>query len=179
MSLGWFRQVTQQELVTWGYGQEEETSVLFLRVPRLRLTLVITAESDRLSNPFRLLHGDVRSSPFAMAFFRTFVASRPRGTRQSPDWTIPRIDELEAELEVREALSGYRFGHELVAQGLLEVDGDAIRAGDLLELGLRRYPDSVPTLSWLDLANRVERESLGPFAVQLADRLVRTRPTSP
>jgi len=179
VSLGWFRQEIQQEPVTWGYGQGDETSVLFLRVPRLRLTLVIAAESDRLSNPFRLLHGDVRSSPFAMAFFRNFVASWPRGVRQSPDWTIPRIAELEAELEVREALGGYRFGHELVAQGLLEVEGDAIRAGDLFELALRRYPDLVPSLSWLELANRVERESLGAFAVQLADRLVQTRPTSP
>ena len=181
VSLGWFRQVIQQEVVTWGYGQEEETSVLFLRVPRLRLTPVIVAESDRLSNPFRLLHGDVRSSPFAMAFFRTFVASWPGGARRSPDWTTPRIAELEAELEAQEVLGAYRFGDELVAHGLLEAfhSGDAIRAGDLFELALRRYPDSVPTLSWLELANQVERESLGPFAVQLADRLVRTRPTSP
>ena len=67
----------------------------------------------------------------------------------------------------------------MVAQALLELEGDAIRAGDLFELALRRYPDLVPTLSWLELANRVERESLGPFAVQLADRLLRTRPTNP
>jgi len=179
VSLGWFCQAIQGEPLTWGFGQGEETSVLFLRVPRLRLTLVITAESDRLSNPFRLLHGDVRSSPFAMAFFRNFVASSPRGALDSPDWTMPRIAELEAELDAREALGSYRFGHEIVGNGLLELEGDAIRAGDLLELALRRYPDLVPSLSWLELANWVERESLGPFAVQLADQLVRTRPTSP
>lgn len=182
VSLGWFCQVIQHEPVTWGYGQGDETSVLFLRVPRLRLTLVIAAKSDRLSNPFRLLHGDVRSSPFAMAFFRNFVASSPRGACQGPpDWTIPRIAELEAELEAREVGGSYRFGDELVAHGHLEAfhSGDASRAGDLFELALRRYPNSEPGLSWLELANVVERESLGPFAVQLADRLVRTRPTSP
>ena len=169
VGLGWFCQMIQQEPVTWGYGQEGDgkSSVLFLRVPRLRLTLVIAAESDRLSNPFRLLHGDVRSSPFAMAFFRRFVASWPGGVRQSPDWTAPRIADLEAELDAQEALGSYRFGNELVAQALLELEGDAIRAGELFELALRRYPDLVPTLSWLELANRVERESLGPFAVQL------------
>ncbi|MCZ6726999.1 MAG: serine hydrolase, partial [Acidobacteria bacterium] len=72
----------------------------------------------------------VRSSPFAMAFFRNFVASSPRGALDSPDWTMPRIAELEAELDAREALGSYRFGHELVGNGLLELEGDAIRAGD-------------------------------------------------
>ena len=170
VSLGWFCQRIQGEPVTWGYGQGDETSALFLRVPRLRLTWVIVAESDRLSNPFRLLHGDVRSSPFAMAFFRNFVASSPSSARQSPDWTIPEMANLDAELEALEVSGPYRFDDELVAQAFLELEGDTQRAGDLLELALRRYPDSVPSLSWLELANWIERESLGPFAVQLAAR---------
>jgi CubicO group peptidase (beta-lactamase class C family) len=181
VSLGWLCQTIQQEPVTWGYGQGDSTSLLFLRVPRLRLTLVIAARSDRLSNPFRLLHGDVRSSPFAMAFFRNLVAARPEGASRSPDWTIQRMAELEAELDAQEAPGTYRFGEELVAHAHLEAfhNNDTVRSGDLLELALRRYPDLTPSLSWLELANAIERESLAAFAVQLADRLVRTRPTSP
>lgn len=60
----------------------------------------------------------------------------------------------------------YRFGEELVAQALLEAEEDAIRAGDLLELALRRYPDLDPSLSWLELANAVGRESLGLFSAR-------------
>jgi len=181
VGLGWFCREIQGEPVAWGFGQESdgESSALFFRVPRLQLTLVIVAESDRLSNPFRLLHGDVRSSPFAMAFFRNFVASSGLAGRQPADWASLDVAELSAELDTLETPGSYNYGSELVAHAFVELESDPSRAGDLFELALRRYPDLEPSLSWLELANWLGRESLGPFAARLADRLVTTRPMNP
>jgi CubicO group peptidase (beta-lactamase class C family) len=79
VSLGWFAQRIYGEDVVWSFGQDdpEHSGALWLYVPSKKLTLFILANANTLSDPFRLLMGDVTKSPFAMSFLRTFLFSKP------------------------------------------------------------------------------------------------------
>lgn len=71
--LGWFAQRYDGEVVQWHYGLWTGTSTLIIRVPARRLTFVLMANNEMLSAPFGLGEGKLMSSPFAGAFFQTFV----------------------------------------------------------------------------------------------------------
>ena len=71
--LGWFVQAQQGRKLVWHYGQWPTFSSLLLKVPEKRLTLILLANSTGVSAPFPMAEGDVLSSPFAVAFIRTFV----------------------------------------------------------------------------------------------------------
>ena len=71
--IGWFVQRYRGEVVQWHYGLWIGTSTLIVRVPSRRLTFVLMANNEMLSAPFRLGSGQLQSSPFAEAFFETFV----------------------------------------------------------------------------------------------------------
>lgn len=69
--LGWFVETIDGERVVWHYGLwNGQYSALLLKVPARRMTLILLANSDGLSAPFRLDAGDLRTSPFAAAFLR-------------------------------------------------------------------------------------------------------------
>jgi CubicO group peptidase (beta-lactamase class C family) len=72
-ALGWFVQRYRGVTTYWHYGLWTGTSTLVVRVPERHLTFVLFANNEMLSAPFRLGAGDLLSSPFAQAFFRTFV----------------------------------------------------------------------------------------------------------
>ena len=72
-AIGWFVQRYRGEVVQWHYGLWIGTSTLIVRVPSRRLTLVLMANNEMLSAPFRLGSGQLESSPFAEAFFEAFV----------------------------------------------------------------------------------------------------------
>jgi hypothetical protein len=52
---------------------------LLLMLPKRRLALVMLANTDELSDPFRLLMGNVRTSPFATAFLDAYAPEVGRG----------------------------------------------------------------------------------------------------
>ena len=69
--LGWFVQDHGGEPLVWHYGwQPGAYSGLWLRVPERGLTLILLANGEGLSAPFRLGEGDVMRSPFARAFLQ-------------------------------------------------------------------------------------------------------------
>ena len=72
--LGWFVQTYNGERVVWHFGMAEGAySSLWLKVPRRGLTLILLANSDRLSSPYHLENGDVTASLFAKLFLSLFV----------------------------------------------------------------------------------------------------------
>jgi CubicO group peptidase (beta-lactamase class C family) len=71
--LGWFVQNYRGTKVVWHYGQWQMFSSLILKVPERKLTLILLANSSALSSPFSLGAGDVTASPFAAAFFHSFI----------------------------------------------------------------------------------------------------------
>src|SRR5439155_16964366 len=62
--LGWFVQTYGGQRLIWHYGQWDTFSGLFLKVPGRNITLILLANSSRLSSPFSALGaGNVTGSP--------------------------------------------------------------------------------------------------------------------
>jgi len=71
---GWFVQNHKGKKLVWHYGWAPKAySSLILKVPEEKVTLILLANSDGASAPFRLGAGNVLSSPFAVAFLNLFT----------------------------------------------------------------------------------------------------------
>ena len=71
MGLGWFVQIHRGERVVWHFGSVPNAySALVLKLPARKITLILLANSDRLSSPFQLQTGDVGRSLFASLFLK-------------------------------------------------------------------------------------------------------------
>ena len=71
--LGWFVQTVGGQKIAWHYGLWTANSSLIVKALDKRLTLVVLANSDRLSEPFPLARGDLMVSPVAREFVEAFV----------------------------------------------------------------------------------------------------------
>ena len=72
--LGWFVQEYEGAKLVWHYGWAPKAySSLILKVPAENVTLILLANSDGASAPFRLGAGNVLRSPFAVAFLNLFT----------------------------------------------------------------------------------------------------------
>jgi CubicO group peptidase (beta-lactamase class C family) len=109
VGVGFFAQEIGGERVVWSFGQDDPdySSALMLMLPKRKLALIMLANTDELSNPFRLLMGDVRYSPFATAFLDAYAADIARGITdrerlaQSALIAISKQDRDRATLEFR------------------------------------------------------------------------------
>ncbi len=70
---GIFTQQLEGKAIRWAYGQYDSYSSLLLKVPEDDLTLVLLANNNLMSDPARLINGDVTTSLFAMSFFKNYV----------------------------------------------------------------------------------------------------------
>ncbi len=81
--LGWFVQTYGGQRLIWHYGQWDTFSGLFLKVPGRNITLILLANSSRLSSPFSALGaGNVTGSPFANLFLQ--MLADPEAFRSNP-----------------------------------------------------------------------------------------------
>ena len=72
--LGWFVQNYKGKKLVWHYGWAPKAySSLILKVPEEEVTLILLANSEGASAPFRLGAGNVLRSPFAVAFLKLFT----------------------------------------------------------------------------------------------------------
>jgi CubicO group peptidase (beta-lactamase class C family) len=80
VGVGFFSQQVGGERVVWSFGQDDpdHSSALLLMVPARKLALVMLANTDELSNPFRLMMGNLRNSPFATAFLDHYAPDLAR-----------------------------------------------------------------------------------------------------
>lgn len=79
--LGIFTQEFVGKKLIWGYGQYDCYSSLYLKVPEEELTLVLFANNNLMSDPARLIYGDVTYSLFALSFLKNFVFGFPEKDR--------------------------------------------------------------------------------------------------
>ena len=70
---GIFNQEIEGIKVVWAYGQYDCYSSLFLKVPSQNINLTLLANNNLMSDPARLIYGDVTSSLFAMSFLKNYV----------------------------------------------------------------------------------------------------------
>ncbi|MEM1323210.1 MAG: serine hydrolase domain-containing protein [Bacteroidota bacterium] len=69
---GIFSQDFAGERLLWAYGQYDGYSSLLLKLPAKDLSLVLLANNNLMSDPARLIYGDVYYSLFALAFLDTY-----------------------------------------------------------------------------------------------------------
>jgi CubicO group peptidase (beta-lactamase class C family) len=70
---GIFKQTILGIDVVWAYGQYDCYSSLFLKVPEKDLTLILLANNSLMSDPARLIYGDISDSRFALSFLKHYV----------------------------------------------------------------------------------------------------------
>ncbi len=70
---GIFNQQFENLNIVWAYGQYDCYSSLLLKIPSENITLTLLANNSLLSDPARLINGDVTSSLFALSFLKNYV----------------------------------------------------------------------------------------------------------
>ncbi|PRX57558.1 serine hydrolase domain-containing protein [Flagellimonas meridianipacifica] len=91
--LGVFTQEFLNEQLVWGYGQYDCYSSLFLKVPKKDLTFIIAANNNLMSDPARLIAGDVTYSLFALSFLKNYVFKLSDVPLLEDQSTLPAIKE--------------------------------------------------------------------------------------
>lgn len=136
ISLGWFAQRIQGTPVVWSYGQDD-TSALLLLVPDRGSAIVLLARGGTMSDAFRLMMGDARKSPFAMTFYRLFIASPAGAPLPRPDWEAA---DLAGELQGQESKTEYSYEDELIGQALIHQWNDhQTRSEALFQVAIDLY----------------------------------------
>ncbi|HXD77453.1 MAG TPA: serine hydrolase domain-containing protein [Puia sp.] len=76
--LGWLVENYQGIDYYWHYGQSSPgESGIFLKVPAKKLTVVVLANTDKLSTPFPLGDGDLFMSPVGQLIYRSLIPGQP------------------------------------------------------------------------------------------------------
>ncbi|MBT5875563.1 MAG: beta-lactamase family protein, partial [Candidatus Latescibacteria bacterium] len=140
---GVFSQVFLGKQLIWGYGQGEYSSSLMLKVIEDDLTLIILANNNQMSDPARLLNGDVTYSLFALSFLKHFVFDLP----EKSDWSNLGPEQLDVALS--QSAYGPFYRQEHLASALAAAqngfnDGDSMevnRSKELVTLALEHFPN--------------------------------------
>lgn len=178
VSLGWFAQTVQGQPVMWSVGQDdpEHSGALLVRLPARKLSLFILANANVLSDPFRLLMGDVTKSPFAMSFVRLFAFSPPGTPLSRPARTDSAIAEALAVLESR---STYRYRDELVGWALVDLwTNDRANATQKIDLVRSRYRDAAPDPVLHFATMRLQDPAARERAIREGEHLLREHPNN-
>ena len=175
-SLGWFAQSVQGQQVMWSFGQDdpEHSGALLIRLPERQLSLFVLANSNVLSDPFRLLMGDATKSPFAMSFLRLFAFSSPGAPLRRPTRTDAQ---LASALDAAESRAVYRYRDELVGWALIDLwTNDLANAQRKFDLVRNRYRDSTPDAVLHFATARLGDDSARRGAILDGERLLRAQP---
>jgi len=139
---GIFLQTFLGKQIKWGYGQGEYASSLLVKIPEDDITLILMANNNLMSDPARLINGDLTYSLFALSFLKHFVFDMPTKL----DWaSFDAIDELGVDIK-NEYGSFYR--QELLASAMAAKFigyGDSAKIDKCKELtayALKNFPDS-------------------------------------
>ena len=142
---GIFTQEFLDKKIKWGYGQEDCFSSLLLKVPEENLTLILLANNNLMSDPARLINGDITYSLFAMSFLKNFVFDLPI------KWNIEDFDSPEnsgfksIKNDTSEFSAFYRqeiLANALAASFIGHVDSlELEKSKNLTQFVLNEYPD--------------------------------------
>ena len=61
----------------WAYGQYDCYAALFIKIPSKKITLILLANNNLMSDPARLIYGNLSSSLFAMSFLKNYILNIP------------------------------------------------------------------------------------------------------
>ncbi|NAS14084.1 serine hydrolase [Poritiphilus flavus] len=141
---GIFTQNFTAKEIKWGYGQEDCFSSLLLKVPEDNITLILLANNNLMSDPPRLINGDLSYSRFALSFLKHFVFELPE-TYKSMDYTKPEsldIEQIQANPDLGKLYRQELLANAIAASFMGQVDSlELQRSKELTEIALREFPD--------------------------------------
>jgi len=73
---GIFKSKMLDEEIYWGYGQYDHYSSLYIKLPKRKLSLIMAANNNLMSDPARLIYGELSYSLFAHSFLKNFVLGK-------------------------------------------------------------------------------------------------------
>lgn len=141
---GIFTQEFLEKKLVWGYGQEDCFSSLLLKVPEEKITLLLLANTNLMSDPARLIQGDVTYSLFALNFLKHFVFELPE-KRSFSDFSKPEALEMEGIKKHPETAAFYRqelLAHALAAGFMGYADSTVLQQSKALtQLAVDNFPE--------------------------------------
>ncbi|WP_422081007.1 serine hydrolase domain-containing protein [Ulvibacterium sp.] len=120
--LGAFTQEFGGEKLVWGYGQYDCYSSLFLKVPKRDLTFIIAANNNLMSDPARLIAGDVTYSLFALSFLKNFVLDLEEEPLFEDQGTLKALEDRLTEKGKREFIRKKLMAQSLAATFMSRYD---------------------------------------------------------
>ncbi|GAB5399263.1 MAG: hypothetical protein Aureis2KO_08480 [Aureisphaera sp.] len=133
---GVFNQQFANLNMIWAYGQYDCYSSLLLKIPSKNITLTLLANNSLLSDPARLINGDVSSSLFALSFLKNYLLG------------LTEVPLLEKQSAVSEEFSDKDFYRKkILAQALAEsymarfAPEKLQSSSELLRSVFKNYPD--------------------------------------
>ncbi len=140
--LGIFSQEFLGKQLIWGYGQEDCFSSLLLKVPENDITLILLANNNLMSDPARLINGDITYSLFALSFLKHFLFDLPKNL-EIHNWD--RTQELDLTFYNNGFQSFYR--QELLANALAASfighadNAEFTQSKELVTQALKHFPN--------------------------------------
>jgi CubicO group peptidase (beta-lactamase class C family) len=102
-AFGLFKQKIEGFDVYWVYGQYDSYSSLLIKIPSKDLHFVLLANNNHLSDPARLIMGDLESSLFALSFLKNYLLNQTE-TPLAVEPTTPANTSLEQKIRLARAL---------------------------------------------------------------------------
>lgn len=189
--LGWFVQNDLGQQLVWHYGQEDSYASLLVRVPNRKMTLIVLANSNAMSDAFRLLDGNAMRSLLVLDFLRDIVlpgqTSEPSVRNQLE--SEEAIDRALAWIYLDELNQALPYARAAVASGLLSFPPDLTtlyaltrfddpglkQATEALGMDLiERHPHFSPALFYL--ATYYQAHAQPEKAVPLFERIAGIQP---
>lgn len=129
--LGWFTQNYMGTDFYWHYGQTQGESGLFVKVPSMKLTFVVLANSIKLSSPFPLGDGDLFCSPVGQLFYKCFINKNLYGIDFSHNIKIIREEIAKGfKIEYKDF-----YNKEIISQAIIDnFKGDTTSTKELYHL---------------------------------------------
>ncbi|SEW28353.1 CubicO group peptidase, beta-lactamase class C family [Chitinophaga sp. YR573] len=129
--LGWFTQTYRGIDFYWHYGQTQGESGLFIKVPSLKMTLVVLTNIEKLSQPFPLADGDLFVSPVGQLLYKYCINKDSNFLHL--DYHLP-VQAIREKLNTTNPYKDF-YNKELITQATMAlVNGDTIKAKDLYEI---------------------------------------------
>ena len=187
---GIFAQEFMGEKLVWGYGQNDCFSSLMLKVPARDLTLILLANNNLMSDPPRLINGDVTYSLFALYFLKHFVFDLTTDLSfedyQAQDLAavadVIKSVKTEEEAFFRQELLAHSLGSSFLgrADSTLQT-----QSASLMQLAVSRFPDveSYGSLTMLynlmTLVNDTGQRAFGEHFERLSEALQQVSANDP
>lgn len=182
---GIFSQQFEGKTILWGYGQYDSYSSLLLKVPEDDLHLILLANNNLMSDPARLINGDIFSSLFALSFLKNHVFD-------FGDISLFEQDDIEAKSRNNELYRKKLLAEALAASFMARFhDKELKKSKRLLRKVFELFPDhdSYADLNLLHNLTFIKNlhffKDLGPFKEfdpiieSISDKLLKKDPNNP